>query len=107
MGVSNCLIFALWRWVTRGGYLILRRSHHGWWPHVLWSSHLRNAEIEHYVPRRYSQHFAPFHKILFRGDVSRADRLKPMTPAELLGLKPEDLPPDGGQRLGQPRRRHL
>ena len=73
---GNCLIFALWCWATRGGYLILRRSHHGWWPHVLWCAHLRDAEIEHYVPLGYSRYFAASHKVLFRGYVSRVDRLK-------------------------------
>jgi len=76
MVFGNCLFFGLWRWMTRGGYLILRRSHHGWWPHVLWCEHLRDAEIEHYVPKRYSSHFAASHKLFFRGYISRVDSLK-------------------------------
>lgn len=77
MSVSNCLIFAVWRWITRGGYLILRRSHHGWWPHILWCEDLRDANIQHYVPLEYSDDFAASHKVLFRGYISRQDRLKP------------------------------
>ena len=72
---GNCLLFALWRWVTRGGYLILRRSHHGWWLHVLWSPDLRDARLEHYVPRAYARPWWAWgHKVLFRGTVSREDR---------------------------------
>jgi hypothetical protein len=77
MPFGNCLFFGLWRWMTRGGYLILRRSHHGWWPHVLWCQNLRDAEIEHYVPLKYSTHFAASHKFLFRGYVSRVDEQSP------------------------------
>jgi hypothetical protein len=73
MPFSNCLIFAVWRFLRRGGYLIMRRSRHGWWPHILWCEHLRDAVIEHYVPFNYSEHFAASHKIIFRGYVSRID----------------------------------
>jgi hypothetical protein len=41
---SNCLIFALMRLWQSGGYLILRRSSYGWWPHVLWSRDLLEFE---------------------------------------------------------------
>lgn len=101
MALSNCLIFAVWRWATRGGYLVLRRSHHGWWPHVIWCEDLRDATIEHYVPRQYSRNFAFAHKILFRGYISKVDHLKPMEPKDLLGLKPAELPlpPVSGQSL--------
>lgn len=71
---SNCLIFALWRWITRGGYLVIRRSHYGWWPHIIWCEHLHDAEIEHYVPLEYSTHFAASHKVLFHGYVSKVDQ---------------------------------
>ena len=70
---GNCLIFGLWCWITRGGYLILRRSHHGWWPHILWCADLGTAAVEHYVPMAYSAHYAGSHKLLFRGYVSRVE----------------------------------
>lgn len=49
-GYSNCLVFALWRWVTRGGYLLMRRSRWGWWPHFLWAETLEPLRVEHYAP---------------------------------------------------------
>lgn len=49
-GYSNCLIFALWRLATRGGYLLMRRSRWGWWPHFLWAETLDPPRIEHYAP---------------------------------------------------------
>ena len=70
---SNCLIFGVWRLATRGGYIIMRRSRHGCWPHILWCENLRDADIEHYVPFKYSLHFAASHKFLFRGYISRID----------------------------------
>ena len=75
--MSNCLFFALARWWTRGGYLVLRRSHHGPWLHVLWCADLRDAAIEHYVPNRYARRrWAWGHKLFFRGYVSRVDQEK-------------------------------
>jgi len=32
---STCLV-ALWFWRDFGGCLIIRRSHFGWWPHLIW-----------------------------------------------------------------------
>lgn len=34
---SNCIIWALGQWRREGGYVALRRSNYGWWPHMLWS----------------------------------------------------------------------
>jgi hypothetical protein len=52
--MSNCIIFALLRWFRRGGYLIVRKSRHGWWPHALWSSDL--CTFEEYQPRVPNHH---------------------------------------------------
>jgi hypothetical protein len=35
--VSNCWMFALWRFFTHGGFLIVSKSEWGWWPHLMWS----------------------------------------------------------------------
>jgi len=47
---ANCLIFAVARYWAQGGYLVLRRSRFGWWPHVLWSADL--VTFEEFVPTR-------------------------------------------------------
>lgn len=36
--VSNCLVYAVNRWRKAGGYIVVRKSHHGWWPHFLWTA---------------------------------------------------------------------
>jgi hypothetical protein len=36
----NCLVYALRKWFTHGGYVVMRRSRYGWWPHFLWSPDL-------------------------------------------------------------------
>jgi hypothetical protein len=50
---SNCLIWALGQWKRHGGYLIMRRSHWGPFPHFLWSADLRELQaFEPVGPRR-------------------------------------------------------
>ncbi len=41
---GNCLFYALRKWAREGGYLVIRKSHHGWWPHFLWSKDLKTFE---------------------------------------------------------------
>jgi hypothetical protein len=37
---SNCLFYAAWRWIRRGGWLLIRRSPHGPWPHFVHADEL-------------------------------------------------------------------
>jgi hypothetical protein len=62
--ISNCLIFAIEHWYKKGGYLIIRRSHHGWWPHFIWSKDLKT--FEQFTPFRKA-HARWFPPILFTG----------------------------------------
>ena len=53
MDRSNCLIFAIWRTVRRGGVLILQRSHAGPYLHAMWAKNLpADLDVEHFVPKR-------------------------------------------------------
>lgn len=45
---SNCLTYALDKWRTEGGYLVLRKSTHWDVPHVMHLS--RDGRLSHYVP---------------------------------------------------------
>ena len=47
---SNCLLFVLQAWWTDGGYVVLRQSRYGKWPHALWSPDLRT--FSEFVPNR-------------------------------------------------------
>lgn len=49
-GYSNCLLFALHRKITRGGYLIARDSRWGWWWHFIWADSLNPTRMEHFSP---------------------------------------------------------
>lgn len=40
MARSNCVIFALRQWQTRGGWIVVRPSRYGWWWHMEWSPDL-------------------------------------------------------------------
>lgn len=77
--VGNCLPFALYRWFTRGGYLVIRRSHFGYWPHFIWCSDLRDAQIEHWVPRKRLSRFRILEVLLklfpFPGYIKKSDEL--------------------------------
>ncbi len=63
---GNCLWYAFSRWMTKGGYLIVRKSRYGWWPHFLWSPDLKT--FEQFRPRihRNGLWIAP---PIFRGSV--------------------------------------
>jgi hypothetical protein len=41
---DNCILFAVRCWWHRGGYVIIRKSHFGWWPHAFWSLNLMTFE---------------------------------------------------------------
>jgi hypothetical protein len=48
--MSNCLIFAFVQWLHYGGYVIVRKSRHGWWPHFMWVKDLNGLEVSEYSP---------------------------------------------------------
>ena len=31
---SNCAVYAVTKFLREGGYIVVGRSDHGWWPHV-------------------------------------------------------------------------
>lgn len=65
---SNCLVWAFWRFWTRGGYVVMRRSETSpLVPHFLWSRHLKH--FWSYSPIR--RHRVPWNALWFRGRVRR------------------------------------
>jgi hypothetical protein len=62
---SNCIIFALRRCFRLGGYIVLRKSNYGWWPHMIWTKDL--ATFEEFTPPEHHQ--AAFPPLLFNGIV--------------------------------------
>jgi len=83
---SNCLIFAIWRTVRRGGVLILQRSHAGPYLHSMWASKLPDdLPVEHFAPadKTPGLHMEP----LFIGDVEyRVGERHAEPPKEKLGI---------------------
>ena len=71
--MSNCLIFALGKWIKHGGYLAIRRSHMGPWFHFIWIKDLKDAEIEHYVPLVDRLDSGVVSKTIFKGQVKTKD----------------------------------
>lgn len=71
-GRSNCLIFALSRYFNRGGYLLIRWSRWGRWPHFLWAESLNPLRIEHFSPLGGGRpRLIP--PLLFRGQILTQD----------------------------------
>ena len=69
--MQNCFFFAIKRWFQRGGYLIIRKSRFGPFPHFIWAKDLRDAEIEHYVPIDPKHRLIP--PLFFSGKIKRDD----------------------------------
>lgn len=68
MTSGNCYLFVVSRWWTRGGYVVVRKSHYGWWLHALWSPDL--ATFEEFVPlwTKGPRRFPP---LWFKGRIRR------------------------------------
>jgi len=71
--VSNCLLFALNRWIKHGGYIAIRKSRMGPWLHFIWIKDLKDAEIEHYVPENDVLNSGSITKIMFKGKIKDRD----------------------------------
>jgi hypothetical protein len=66
---SNCLSYVLDQIKSEGGYLIMRKSHVGWWPHFLWSKDLTG--FKEFVPEK-AAHRRMFPPPWFKGYVRDA-----------------------------------
>lgn len=70
MSFSNCLFFAAWRTIRRGGVLILQRSHSGPYLHAMWAERLPSElAVEHFSPDNKSKGIKM--EPLFSGSVAR------------------------------------
>lgn len=69
---SNCLFFVIKKWFKYGGYVAIRKSREGYWPHFIWCKDLKNAEIEHFQPINHDEN-AYIMKFFFKGFVSKTD----------------------------------
>lgn len=68
--MSNCILFAFYQWFKFGGYIIVRKSRYGMWPHFMWTQSLKDLEIVEYVPVKvYRKLYVP--PPVFKGYVRR------------------------------------
>jgi hypothetical protein len=67
---SNCLFFALKKFVKKGGYFIIRKSRHGFWFHFMWADDLKDANVEHFVPFNKLK-YPWISKVLFKGRIKK------------------------------------
>jgi hypothetical protein len=68
--MTNCLFFALKKWFSCGGYLVIRKSKVGWWPHFLWSKDLKT--FYHYLPVSYKEN-KPIPPCVFKGEAAESE----------------------------------
>ena len=62
-------------WLAHGGYLIVRKSKHGFWLHFMWAKKLNDAEVKHFVPLKKLR-YPLITKILFKGSVKDGEYTK-------------------------------
>jgi hypothetical protein len=80
MTYSNCFIHAVSRWVTRGGWLIMRRSHAGPYPHFIHADYLpEDLLVSQFVAVKSGRSMRPF----FQGYIM--DKLGAVKPLEVEG----------------------
>lgn len=72
--MSNCLFFVLAKWWKHGGYIIIRRSKQGPYPHFIWCEALNDAKIEHFVPDTHKTKRSFKHKFVFNGIIRTDDK---------------------------------
>lgn len=82
---SNCLIYAGWRWLWRGGYLVMRRSRSGPFPHVMWAPQIpADLPVEQLVPHQRRDRILP--PPLFHGRVALVAEPEGLLPARKPGF---------------------
>lgn len=78
---SNCLIFSIQR-LCDDGYIIIRKSRVGWWPHFMYAKSVDGIEVENFVPQAqikweelpWWKKIIPIHIVIFTGTVINHDR---------------------------------
>lgn len=47
---TNCIIFCFENYFKHGGYIIIRKSKYGWYPHFIWAKSIKNLKVRHISP---------------------------------------------------------
>lgn len=71
---GNCWLYALPRWLKNpsGSYLVVRKSRHSFWPHVMLAQSIEDLEVEEFVPVKPKSGWrATFHALIYEGKVRR------------------------------------
>ena len=74
---ANCLLWAIWMQLSRGGYVCWRKSWYGWWPHAVWS--LDGKTWWEYLPLHFAgqlRWWQALWLVLFRGEPRIVERGK-------------------------------
>lgn len=76
--MDNCLSWALRKWTTEGGYLVIRwcrsnRISFIRWPHFLWLPPDKHQDLKHFVPKKADQHMKLIPDAWFEGKIQTGD----------------------------------
>lgn len=77
MSKSNCLFYALSKWLRYGGYIAIRRSRSTVipYPHFLWIPSLDGVYVEHYAPiDSASEKASGIGLVWFSGEIRTEDK---------------------------------
>jgi hypothetical protein len=68
---SNCWIYAFWKRIKEGGWLMARKSRFGWWPHY---AHMdEKGIITEFAPlAKKKKRITP--PVIFKGEIRRMKR---------------------------------
>ncbi|MHA2068982.1 MAG: hypothetical protein ACXABY_31860 [Candidatus Thorarchaeota archaeon] len=66
---SNCLIYAKQKYDKEGGWIVMRKSHYGWWPHFLHLS--KDMKLTQYTLHGKRKRIIP--PLVFKGFVKLGD----------------------------------
>jgi len=75
--IGSCLFYAFWKWFTedwihqKDGYLLIRKSKVGWWPHFLHMD--KNGVITQWQPNNKLVWWKPWEILIYRGYIKKGD----------------------------------
>lgn len=76
--LDNCLTWAVRKWESDGGYLVIRwarSAKYRWmrWPHFLWLPEDKHQDVKHFLPKVDDQHMKLIPNAWFEGKIQTGD----------------------------------
>jgi len=69
--IGSCLFYAFRKYFRAGGYLLVRKSRFGWWPHFLHMDN--NGNITQWQPDGKLRWWKPWEILIYKGYIKKGD----------------------------------